>query len=106
MKRVRVIFILALLVTSCMPDSSVESQSKVGCPEHACKISSKTAEVIAKGYMCLDYQLSNFAVEVVESKDTYEVRFRRVKEQQLGEGGPIVFLRKSDGERLYTIHSK
>ncbi|MCV4600363.1 hypothetical protein OFC63_30540, partial [Escherichia coli] len=82
------------------------SQIKNDCSEKLCKISPETAAAIAKGYMCLDYELKEYKVEVLESTDTYEIRFRRVINQHLGIEGPTIFLRKSNGERLYTIHAK
>jgi hypothetical protein len=100
------IIMVAVFTLSCGFNSIKDNLSEDNCLERVCRISPETASAIAKGYMCLDYEIEKFEVEVIELSDTYEVRFKRVIDRHLGSGGPVVFLRKSNGERIYVIHSK
>lgn len=68
-------------------------------------ISSETAETIAKGYLVFDYELRDYKISVLENQDKWEVRF--IGKGPINEGtGPVVFLNKLNGERVYIIHSK
>lgn len=68
-------------------------------------ISSETAKIIAKGYLTFDYNLKNYSITVLENPDSWEVRF--VGEGPINEGtGPVVYINKINGERIYIVHSK
>lgn len=106
MNKVFLIIIVTILASTCKLDTCKDTRSDDSCPDQACRILPEIAEAIAKGYMCLDYELGNYQVDVIESGDTYEVHFKRVVNQNLGTGGPIVFIRKNNGNVIYAIHSK
>ncbi len=69
------------------------------------KISSETAIQIAKGYLCFDYNLKNYDISTSEKPDSWEIKF--VGRGSINEEtGPIVYINKINGERIYIIHSK
>ena len=68
-------------------------------------ISSETAVAIAKGYLCFDYDLRGFDIDVLEHENDFEVHFKQRVGENVGTG-PVVIVKKADGSRLYTVHSK
>ncbi len=69
------------------------------------KISSETAVIIARGYLCFDYNLKNYNISVIEKPDTWEIRFLS-KDSNFEGFGPIIFISKMNGELVYLVNSK
>jgi hypothetical protein len=68
-------------------------------------ISSKTAVLIAKGYLCFDYELKNYNVSVIERPEIWEVKFSK-KKKGYEKYGPVIFINKTNGETVGGVHSK
>lgn len=69
------------------------------------RISSETAVIISKGYLCFDYNLKNYNISVIEKPDTWEVRFLS-KDSGFEGSGPIIFISRMNGELVYLVNSK
>lgn len=98
---------LFVLQSCCMQQESISNTNaiKESGLTNTAVISSDTAIIIAKGYFCFDYDLRNYDVSVTEQSDAWKVQF--IKRNLESEGGnPIIFIHKSNGERIYAIHGK
>lgn len=61
-------------------------------------ISSDTAILIARGFLCFDFDLRDSKVFVTETSDTWKVQFVRTKNLQAEGGDPHLVIRKDSGE--------
>lgn len=107
MKLILVICLSFLSFQACNTKCETEYNSNLVAEQNSTDlgISSETAETIAKGYLVFDYELRSYNISVLENRDNWEVRF--IGKGPIIEGtGPIVFLNKLNGERIYIIHSK
>lgn len=110
------IFSIIVLQISCFQtsDSSssqnnnkISEEAKQTCP----LISSETAILIAKGILCLDYDISDYEplveteTELWKDKgEIWKVTFVSKREKTFGD--PIVWIFKHNGERFTVKHAK
>jgi hypothetical protein len=100
-----ILCIVAIVSLSC--EGSTEQRHK-SFNENAFResgISEETAKNIALGHLCLDYDLRKFDVTVADRGDSWEVKLTGHERDNLGYG-PIVTIRKSNGELIWVEHSK
>jgi len=90
-------------------DDINRNESKQSCP----LISSETAILIAKGILCLDYDLSDREIKVEtetelwkDKGEMWKITFYRTKDRDIPGGDPIVWIFKNNGERFTVKHQK
>jgi hypothetical protein len=71
------------------PDPSATSKEDV---------SSETAILIARGFLCFDFDLRNRNVFVTDLSDSWQVQFVRTKDLDIEGGDPFLIIRKDSGE--------
>ena len=111
-------FLLSIIQFSCLASNNKESEqinkSQTNKLETSCPfISSETAINIAKGILCLDYDLNDREVKVEteielwkDKGEMWKVTFYRTKNKDSFGGDPIVWILKSNGERFTVKHEK
>jgi hypothetical protein len=100
-------FLLLVLQISCLKQSGNLSNTNAlkDPPVNSSVITSDTAILIAKGYLCFDYDLINYDVSVTDKEDIWEVRFSSKRQDSYGYG-PVVLISKINGEPKGGIHGK
>jgi len=102
MKRIiRLVFVLVTLtlLSSCEQKATVHNtQSPDALPTSRTAISSETAILIGRGFLCFDFDLRDRKVFVTEKSDTWQVQFVRTKDLDIEGGDPVLIIRKDTGE--------
>ncbi len=86
--------------SSCGEDTNtsvVNQVNKIMTPERPV-ISSETAVMIARGFLCFDFDLRDRKVSVTETSDTWHVQFVRTKNLHAEGGDPSLVISKKNGE--------
>lgn len=110
--------LFAMLLACAMPENKTDGKTVEATSQEAVKacpvISEETAAVIAKGILCLDYDLRNREVKVEtetelwkDKGEMWKITFYGKKDKDSwGGGDPIVWIYKSNGERFTVKHAK
>lgn len=121
LKKVTVLGLSLVLLFSTFSCSTLneESNEKINNTnknelERSCQfISSETAILIAKGILCLDYDLSDREIKVEtetelwkDKGEMWKITFYRTKDRDIPGGDPIVWIFKNNGERFTVKHQK
>ncbi len=101
------LFLSFLLQNSCMKQTGNLSNTNTteNVQMDSSVVSSDTAMLVAKGYLCFDYDLKNYDISTTEKEDIWEVRFSSKKQGNYGYG-PVVFVSRINGELKGGVHSK
>jgi hypothetical protein len=114
---VQLVFFTMLLACA-MPENKADGKPVEATCQEAVKacppISEETAGLIAKGILCLDYDLSNREIKVEtetelwkDKGEMWKITLYRTKDKNgWGSGDPIVWIYKSNGERFTVKHAK